>query len=351
MAGPNGRGKTCVFDAFQAWQGQRGRSFSLDVTYHLRDGEGNSLGPDAVIIEFHEEVPERRDLRAMIFYVRSAYRNQADFTSHSLERQPPLWEKPVQRLIEDEVRVSENYARLVSSTVAEAYSRDHDEETIKELRDRHLSQVGAAMTRLFGDLVFVGPGDPLLEGTFFFEKGLSKNFRYKNLSGGEKAAFDLLLDMTVAAKDYKNSVFCIDEPELHLSTRLQAQLLEELLRVVPVGSQLWIATHSLGMFSKAKDLAIADPSSVAILDFDCVGDDGRATLSPVSMTRAFWRKTLHVALDDLANLVAPGQVILCEGSAKSPGDGFDASCYAAIFGAAFPDTDFMSIGSSVRLFR
>ncbi len=57
-------------------------------------------------------------------------------------------------------------------------------------------------------------------------------------------------------------------------------------------------------------------------------------------TRAFWQKTYEIALDDLAKLIVPNRIILCEGT---PGiEGFDAQCYNAIFGNKFPDTLFVS---------
>ena len=53
------------------------------------------------------------------------------------------------------------------------------------------------------------------DGTFRFTKGASQRFSFKNLSGGEKAVFDLVLDLVVASHSYDNTVFCIDEPESH----------------------------------------------------------------------------------------------------------------------------------------
>ena len=46
--------------------------------------------------------------------------------------------------------------------------------------------------------------------------------------GGEKAAFDLLLDIFVKKAEYNDTVFCIDEPEAHMNPKLQGKLLEEL---------------------------------------------------------------------------------------------------------------------------
>ena len=55
------------------------------------------------------------------------------------------------------------------------------------------------------------------------------------------------------------TIICIDEPEAHIHTKLQGQLLEELYNLIPEKSQLWIATHSIGMVRKAQDLWQDDP--------------------------------------------------------------------------------------------
>ena len=51
-------------------------------------------------------------------------------------------------------------------------------------------------------------------------------------SGGEKAAFDLVLDLVIAKKVYDDTIFCIDEPEGHMNARIQAELLSVLYEVL-----------------------------------------------------------------------------------------------------------------------
>ena len=87
------------------------------------------------------------------------------------------------------------------------------------------------------------------------------------MSSGEKAALDLLLDIIVFREDFNNTVFCIDEPEAHIHTKLQGPLLEQLYKLISDNSQLWIATHSIGMVRKAQDLWRENPDSVVFLDF------------------------------------------------------------------------------------
>ncbi len=350
MVGPNGCGKSSLFDAFRMWHGYHGGAGVGDDTYYLRCGMTPVAWADSVSIDFHSPLP--KDSKKT-FYIRSAYRNQADFTATSLSRMGSELDAPkASKMIDNETQlVADNYQRLVSFTVEEVFSGQQDSKTVRELRDNLIGTIRESMTRVFGDLVLTGPGNPLQDGSFFFEKGVGKGFLYKNLSGGEKAVFDIILDLILKRRAYDNTVYCIDEPELHMHTRLQARLLEEMLRLLPDNCQLWLATHSIGMMRKAKELHESDPNNVVFLDFHNVDFDQAVTITPAKVGRQFWMQALEVALDDLAQLVAPQRIVLCEGR---PADGkqttraeFDAECYRTIFGNEYPDTDFLSVGNEL----
>lgn len=352
LAGPNGTGKSSVFDAFRTWQFFTGGvSGSGDTSYFWKHGEPEPGWPGAAVLDFHEPIPATAEGRKKIFYIRSAYRNDPDFTATELRRAGPLLDRPrIGRLIDNDATVQENYRRLIAQTVDGVYGGSHDADTVKNFRDGFIGPVRESMQRVFPDLLLEGPGDPLGTGSFFFEKGSSKGFHYKNLSGGEKAAFDLLLDLIVQAVVFDDSIYCIDEPETHLNTRLQATLLGELFALVRPACQLWIATHSIGMLRKARDLREAHPDEVVFLDFEGRDFDQAVNLQPIAVDREFWGRTLGVALDDLAKLIAPKRIVLCEGrpvtATHSPKAEFDAKCYRTIFAKEFADTDFLSVGNS-----
>ena len=98
-----------------------------------------------------------------------------------------------------------------------------------------------------------------------------------------------------------------------MNTRLQSALLEELYNLVPHEAQLWVATHSIGMMRKARELDTNQPGTVAFLDFGGRDFDRSAIITPSRPTRAFWENVLNVALDDLATLVVePQQVVHCQ---------------------------------------
>ena len=73
-------------------------------------------------------------------------------------------------------------------------------------------------------------------------------------------------------------------------------------------------------------------------------------IEPTVPDRAFWNTTYEVALYDLAALVAPERVIICEGEPKNSGFGknysHDARCYECIFETDFPETQFIPGGNA-----
>ncbi|WP_210190764.1 AAA family ATPase [Ensifer aridi] len=348
LAGPNGSGKSSLFDALLLrYRMDAGYGWSNDLRYFLRDpGPSNDVG-QGIVIQYHD----RSLLERGSVYVRTAHRSEPDFVTSGLSRQGEILEQlSLNRLIETDATVAKNYQRLASQALEDVFVTEADTTTMGDFRDKVIGECRGPLKRLFPDLTFAGVGNPLNEGTFQFHKGTSKNFPYKNLSGGEKAAFDLILDVVVKRRSYSDAVYCIDEPEIHMNTRIQGALLAELVDLVPDQSQLWIASHSIGMMRKARELYEAKPGLVVFLDFGDRDFDQATTIVPSKPTRAFWKNVMHVALDDLASLVAPGHVVICEGNPAGPVPGknaeHDAQIYNAIFAEENPDVTFISAGNS-----
>ena len=355
LAGPNGTGKSSLFDGFQVWhRANGGLGLDWDQTYFPKSGEPD-LGAfggwnQQVRITFHGDFAQDQAGRRKSFSFRSAYRNDPQFSAGGLSRQEPLEDEVRFRLmIENDATVARNYQRLASQALEDVFVLESAATTMGEFREKVIGDIRAAIKRIFPSLILNDLGNPLTNGTFRFDKGTSSAFLYKNLSGGEKAAFDLLLDFIVKARTFTNTIYCIDEPEAHMNSRVQGALLGELYRCLPSGCQLWLASHSVGMMRRARDIDAADPGSVVFLDFTDIDFDLPQVLRPTRVTRQFWERVLNVALDDLATLVAPKCVVLCEGAPLgSPGKNtsHDAVCYNAIFEPEFPDTRFLSAGNS-----
>jgi hypothetical protein len=281
-------------------------------------------------------------------YVRSAYRNDPDFSVGGINRPNASTETlRLGRIIENDQTVSENYQRLVYDTMAGVYDTGNDAKNVATLREELIGQVRSSMKAVFGDLALNNISDPLGAGAFYFEKGTAKSYHYKNLSGGEKAAFDLLLDLHVKKRFFGDAIYCIDEIETHLHTRVQGSLLREMVKILPEGSQLWVTTHSLGVLRAAQEKSLDEPGHVAVIDFDSVDPDVPREIVPSNLGRVSWEKLLSLALDDLSRRIAPRVVVVCEGSSVGTRrKDFDAEIYNRILGSQSPDILFISGGSS-----
>lgn len=357
LAGPNGSGKSSIFDGFRTWHGcNGGAGYGWDETYGTKVGTPAVSWPEHVALTFHDPVPEGPEERKRLIYIRSAFRNEADFEINNFSRLGSPLDRPrINRLIENDVSVSDNYQRLIMQTIDGIYDEAiPDTATKGEIRDRIIGEVRRAMSKVFPDLLLSGVGGIGVSsgttGTFYFEKGSAKNFLYKNLSAGEKSSFDLILDTVIKREFFDDTIWCIDEPETHLNTRVQGTLLQALVDLLPHSCQLFLASHSIGFMRKAWEMAQADPGSVCFLDLQGLDFDQHIVLSPVRPDRQFWARTLDVALGDLAGLVAPEQVVLCEGrppkGSMDQKAAFDATCYRKIFASDYPNVDFLSVGNS-----
>lgn len=350
LAGPNGSGKSSLFDALLLkYRMDTSSGWKNDVNYYDRPQQNASELSSRISLATDADAKDKFTRGSL--YVRSAYRNDHEFSTSTLKRQGAILDNiTLSRLIEPDATVSNNYQRLASQAMEDVFVNEAVTTTMGDYRQKLIGEVQEPLKRLFPDLTFTGVGNPLDNGTFQFDKGTSKGFDYKNLSGGEKASFDLILDFVVKRRSYKDAIYCIDEPENHMNTRLQGALLGELVSLLPGNSQLWIASHSIGMMRKAREMYDADPATVAFIDFSGHNFDNVVTLSPSKPTRAFWQGVMHVALDDLSSLVAPKQVIICEGNPTSvvPGKNaeHDARIYGSIFSNEIPDATFISAGNS-----
>ena len=139
-----------------------------------------------------------------------------------------------------------------------------------------------------------------------FEKGQS-TFDYNLLSSGEKEIFGILLNLLVRRESFQNTIYFIDELDVHLNTSLQYALLKEITENwIPESCQLWTATHSLGFIKYARE-----SENAVILDFDRLDFDLPQIIIPQT------KETLEVfeiavPKEVVFQIFDGKQIILCE---------------------------------------
>lgn len=348
MIGPNGSGKSSVFDALYQYKKSKGILTVGDDPYF---NKFDSSGQSELMVEvgFYTGSLQNYEDWDRIIHIRTSYRNDLveDLGSYATRTNSIVSEYRFRMLADNDQAVAPNFGRILNQWIERSSATGRRKKNIGDLQDEVFGELRDAIAVLFSDseLVLTSLGSLNLYKAFQFNKGTSHGLSYVNLSSGEKAALDLILDIIVAKKEFKDTVFCIDESEAHIHTKLQGPLLKQLYKLIPDNSQLWIATHSIGMVRKAQDLWRAGKNegkdSVVFLNFgdETLDFDDDAIITPTSPDPDLWERTYEIALGDMVELlVTSEQFIFCEG------ENFDELCYNKIFASRYPETRFFSVG-------
>ncbi len=364
LVGANGSGKSSVLDGF-LYVGNRyghhiGNTGGKDHRYHSLDQlpTFNSTG-EGVRIEFvdgsYETIREQKQSKARvntIFSFRSPYRYNSNL-------------KVTQSQATQEI-ISNDYGATTTSDLD-----DKMEQSYRRLNIKYANYLNSqdckpseAKAKIIGDLNSSIRNCLDLEidnlgniedskGTLFFKKSdQSTPFEFNVLSSGEKEVVDILLDLYLRADEYNDTVFLIDEPELHINTAIQKQLLLEVNKLIGENCQVWIATHSIGFLRALQDELKDDCQVVQFKDSMDLAKQA-CELKPIRKTRKAWQDIFETALDDLTGLISPDTIIYCEGRDK-PGlhgteKGLDAKVYNNIFSEKYNDVLFVSSGGNTEL--
>lgn len=310
---PNWCWKSSIFDSFEEIL-KNFKTTSVSASWpeyyskkYFIDWENSSYNKNESIKIYNED--NNTTFNKKSFYIRTSYRFTPKFNVSSISKLDDIIEdknRPSQSISLD-TRLEENYKRLIWKLVNEF---QNGEKTWKIWRQEYLDKINTVLTEIL-NIKIKDLWDILnWKWQLYFEKWTSKNFPYENLSSWEKEVIDIILDLIVKTQDYDDTIYCIDEPELHINTSIQRKLLIEIEKLIPNNCQLWIATHSIWFIRAFQSEELNN--KVQILDFSEKDFDSEINLEPITLNRKNFQKIFNIALDDLTWLLAPKYIVYCE---------------------------------------
>ena len=283
MVGANGSGKSSVFDAFE---GRSSGLIDLDtMNFYYKKFEDihpfvNFTFADKPEIALWGDALYEKMRRA--FYGRSAHRHVPQLTRQTVAGSVELKEdsdRP-RRYIEFDQRFENDIAMLMRKMFTDFFGEQTQADALKK---RYLSPINQALENIFGSdsatALKLNSLLPPIDGKpveIFFSKGQVREIHYDLLSSGEKEIVNILFNLLNRREYYQDTIYYIDELDVHLNTGLQYNLIKEITENwIPQNCQLWTASHSLGFIQYAKEAEHA-----VILDFDQLDFDQPQTLTP-----------------------------------------------------------------------
>lgn len=337
LIGANGSGKSSIFDAFD-W-------FELDKPVSSR----TPLLEDKILYRPNEYYP--KDAKKAISSTLMLANNQTLYKKEDKETitrtglplpKKAFFGRPSMRIVptltnafydeqviednsdgpmrytEFDIRINtdiKKFTRDLGKSLRDPLFAGDSSVNLLEIAQRFIKPVNESLERIFGSEKqtsiyisnFEDAGSTKNEPPrLFFKKG-NYQVNYDLLSHGEKQIIIILMNFIVRSQYFQDTIYYIDEMDVHLNTTLQYKLLKEITENwIPKNCQLWTATHSLGFIEYAKDTDIA-----AIIDFDNLDFDETQILEPLPK---YQDEMFNIAVPkaSLAKILGNRKIVLCE---------------------------------------
>lgn len=361
LVGVNGCGKSSVLDGILFLACARGRIGNKEYKnndYHSMN-KIQYFNRNNIVIDFFEasyqEVIEKKNAigkENTIFSFRSSYRYNSDLkiVQTQATKEIRLNDYGATSCSDIDDKMEENYRRLYAK-----YSKYRDDNDCRpsEAKEKIIGDLNSSISKCLDIEIFSIGNIESSEGTLYFKKpDHTKEFEFNVLSAGEKEVVDILLDLYLRQDEYDDTIFLLDEPELHINSSIQRNLLLEINRLIGENCQLWITTHSIG-FLRGLQEDLKDQCQIIHFKEGIDLASTSQVLIPEKTTIAKWREIFKVALDDLTHLVSPKRIIYCEGrdqpTTNGQERGLDAIVFNNIFAEKHHDTQFVSSGGNTEL--
>ena len=287
LIGTNGSGKSSVFDAFEHCSGiAKDHDADVDSPYYKKQNDIpyqlKITTTDGGYVERTGSSGRYEVTTDKSFYGRSSLRQVPRLVRTTLGPSQFSMEKDSDRpraYVDRDERFENDLDEVTNNILQDFYKTDKEKKAITE---SYITPINEAFERIFGDNEAIVPKllgiIPPLNGQVadvMFQKGEAK-FHYDLLSSGEKEIFNILINLLSRREYYQDTVYFLDEIDLHLNTQLQYNLLQELTEHwIPDNCQLWTASHALGFIDYANDHEHA-----AIIDFNALDFDKPQMLYP-----------------------------------------------------------------------
>lgn len=247
LVGPNGCGKSSVFDGLLFYANAYehiGENNQKDYRYHSLEQNPSYDHQNVSIVfdqgDFREVRNEKykQGKQNTIFSFRSPYRYNNELRVKQTRAIDNISNNNYGATYSSELdeKMEQNYRRL--NIAYNKYLNDMDckpsEAKAKIVGDLNKS-IGKCLNLKIVDIGNIEAD----KGTLYFKKDDHENeFDFNVLSSGEKEVVDILLDLYLRKEEYNDTIYLIDEPELHINTSIQRKLLLEINKLIPDECQI-----------------------------------------------------------------------------------------------------------------